>query len=105
MAMPKAKNDHFFMKNTKFARKEFIRLNSRETRGLNQIMTISAKNMKFSRQEFIRPYSRETRGLDQNCMNFMYFQVSGTHSHAPSDEKSSASQISANLSTCTQLTL
>ena len=79
------------MKNTKFSSKEFIHSNSRETRGLNQIMTISAKNMKFSRQEFIRPYSREIHGLDQNCTNFVYFQVSGTHSHAPTDKKSSAS--------------
>ena len=74
------------MKNMKFSRKEFIRPKSRETCGLNQIMTIFAKNTKFSRQEFIRPYSREICGLDQNCMNFVYFQVPGTHSHAPSDE-------------------
>ena len=75
------------MKNMKFSSKEFIHSNSRETHGLNQIMTISAKNTKFSRQEFIRPYSRKIRGLDQN---FVYFQVSGTHSHAPTDENSSA---------------
>ena len=43
MVTPKATNDHFSAKNTKFSRKEFIRPNSRETRGLNQIMTISAK--------------------------------------------------------------
>ena len=57
--------------------------------------------MKFSRQEFIQPYHHEIRGLNQNCTNFLYFQVSKTHSHAPSDEKSSASQISANPSTFT----
>ena len=56
---------------------------SHETCGLNQIMIISVKNTKFFRQEFIRPYSHETHGLDQNCMNFMYFQVSGTHSPPP----------------------
>ena len=105
MVTSKATNGHFSAKNMKFSIKEFIRLNSRETRGLDQIMTISAKNTKFSRQEFIRPYHREIHGLDQNCENFVYFQVSKTHSHAPSDEKSSASRISANLSTCTQLTL
>ena len=101
MAMPKANNDHFSAKNTKFSSKEFIRLNSCETHGLNQIMTISAKNTKFSRQEFIWPYNRKIRGLDQNFINFVYFQVSGTHSHAPTDEKSSANRILANLSTCT----
>ena len=102
---PKATYGHFSMKNTKFSRKEFIHPNSCETCGLDQIMTISTKNTKFSRQEFIRPYHCKIRGLDQNCPNFVYFQVSKTHSHAPSDEKSSASRISANLSTCTQLTL
>ena len=90
MAMPKANNDHFSAKNTKFSSKEFIHLNSCETHGLNQMMTISAKNTKFSRQEFIRPYSREICRLDQNCTNFVYFQVSGMHSRAPTDEKSSA---------------
>ena len=39
MVTPKATNDHFSVKNTKFYRKEFIRPNSHETRGLNQIMT------------------------------------------------------------------
>ena len=39
MVTPKATNDHFSVKNTKFSRKEFIRLNSCETRGLDQIMT------------------------------------------------------------------
>ena len=39
MTTPKATNDHFSAKNTKFSRKEFIRPNSRETRGLYQIMT------------------------------------------------------------------
>ena len=39
MATPKANNDHFSMKNTKFSRKEFIRSNSGETHGLNPIMT------------------------------------------------------------------
>ena len=39
MATPKATNDHFSVKNTKFSRKEFIHLNSRETHGLDQIMT------------------------------------------------------------------
>ena len=105
MVTPKATNGHFSAKNMKFSRKEFIRPNSRETRGLDQIMTISTKNMKFSRQEFIRPYHHKIHGLDQNCLNFVYFQVSKTHSRAPSDKKSSASRISANLSTCTQLTL
>ena len=102
MVTPKATNGHFSVKNTKFSRKEFIHPNSCETRGLDQIMTIS---MKFSRQEFIWPYHHKIHGLDQNCMNFVYFQVSETHPHAPSNKKSSASQISANLSTCTQLTL
>ena len=105
MATPKATNGHFSTKNTKFFRKEFIHPNSHETHRLDQIMTISVKNIKFSRQEFIRPYHHEIHGLDQNCTNFMYFQVSKTHSCTPSDEKSSASRISANLSTCTQLTL
>ena len=81
MATPKANNDHFSTKNTKFSRKEFIRLNSHKTRYFNQIMTISAKNTKFSRQKFIRPYSREIRGLDQ---------VSGTPSSALTGEKSTA---------------
>ena len=40
MATPKVNNDHFSAKNMKFSRKEFIHLNSRETHGLNQIMTI-----------------------------------------------------------------
>ena len=39
MATPKATNDHFSMKNTKFSRKVFIRLNSRETRRLDLITT------------------------------------------------------------------
>ena len=39
MVTPKATNDHFSVKNTKFSRKQFIRLNSRETHGLDQIMT------------------------------------------------------------------
>ena len=39
MATPKATNDRFSVKNTKFFRKEFIRLNSRKTRGLDQIVT------------------------------------------------------------------
>ena len=39
MATPKATNDHFSAKNTKFSRKEFIHPNSRETHGLDQIMT------------------------------------------------------------------
>ena len=39
MVTPKATNDHFSVKNTKFSRKEFIRPNSRETHGLDQIMT------------------------------------------------------------------
>ena len=39
MATPKATNDHFSTKNTKFSRKELIRPNSHETRGLDQIMT------------------------------------------------------------------
>ena len=66
MVMPKANNDHF-----------------------------SVKNTKFSSKEFIWPYSHKTHGLDQNCTNLVYFQVSGTHSHAPTDEESSASGISA----------
>ena len=78
MVTPKATNDHFPAKNTKFSRKEFIRPNSCETRGLDQIMTTfhEKKNTKFSRQEFIQPYHCEIRGLDQNCVNVMYFQVS-----------------------------
>ena len=47
------------------------------------------KNTKFSRQEFIRPNSHEIHGLDQNGTNFMYFQVTGTHSSALTDERSS----------------
>ena len=39
MATPKANNDHFSAKNTKFSRKEFIHWNSHETHGLNPIMT------------------------------------------------------------------
>ena len=76
MATPKATNDHFSMKNMKFSRKEFIHPNSHETRRLDQIMTLSTTSTKFSRQEFIWPYHREIRGLDQNCVNFVYFQVS-----------------------------
>ena len=39
MATSKATNDHFPAKNMKFSRKQFIRPNSRETRGLDHIMT------------------------------------------------------------------
>ena len=44
MATPKDTNDHFPQKNTKFSRKEFIRPNSRMTRGFDQIMTIFPRN-------------------------------------------------------------
>ena len=72
MVTPKATNDHFSVKNPKFSRKEFIRLNSHETHGLDQIMTtFLRKNTKFSRQEFIRPYHRQIHGLDQNCLHLM----------------------------------
>ena len=39
MVTPKATNDHFSVKNTKFSRKEFIHPNSCETCRLDQIMT------------------------------------------------------------------
>ena len=64
MATPKANNDHFSAKKTKFSRKEFIHSNSRETHRLNQIMTIfREKNTKFSRQKFIPPNSHESADL------------------------------------------
>ena len=39
MATPKATNDHFSMKNTKFSRRVIIRPNSRETHALDLVTT------------------------------------------------------------------
>ena len=51
MATPKATNDHFSAKNTKFSRKEFIRPNSHETHGLDQIMTTFPRRTRNSPEE------------------------------------------------------
>ena len=51
MAMPKANNDPFSTKNTKFSRKEFIHSNSHKTHGLNQIMTIFPRKHKILQTE------------------------------------------------------
>ena len=63
MAMPKANNDHFSMKNTKFSRKEFIRSNSHETRGLNPIMTTFCEKHEILQTQFIHPTSHTSVDL------------------------------------------
>ena len=73
MAIPKANNDHFSMKNMKFFRKEFIHLNSRETHGLNPIMTTFCEKHKILQTQVIHPTSCKICGLDQNWVNFVYF--------------------------------
>ena len=99
MATPKATNDHISTKNTKFSRKEFIHPNSHETHRLDQIMTTFPRKTRNSPDRNLFGHiTAKSVDLTKNCTNFVYFQVSKTHSHAPSDKKSSASQISANPS-------
>ena len=54
MATPKATNDHFSTKNTKFSRKEFIHPNSHETRGLDQIMTTFHEKKKKKKHKILQ---------------------------------------------------
>ena len=100
MAIPKAKNEHITMNYMNFSRKEIIRPNSHKTHGFDHIMTIFPRN---SPDNYLFGHVTTKSTYLTKIHEFHVFSALKFNSSTPSYKKSSASQISANPTTCTQL--